>query len=123
MAQHIATNREKLAEFVDGVRDVGYRDDKGLLVSEAYGLAVDFFPLLCVDLIPVKETDAGPAIGVIERRGGSEGGYLAILGGLVKKDERREAAIQRHLTESLGAGLEYGFLAGNDAAHPFYVSD
>lgn len=115
------TPTDPLGQAAAQLKRMDVRDDNGLLRPPVYELATSWMPLVCVDLVPVKLTEAGPQIGVIERATGSQKGRLAILGGTVKKNERITAAIHRHLEESLGE-QDFAYHQGNNEDRPFYVA-
>jgi ADP-ribose pyrophosphatase YjhB (NUDIX family) len=80
----------------------------GCLSEEDYALVRASVPLPCVDLLPWRSAAGGVEVGLITRlteRG--EPGY-ALVGGRVRHDETLAAALNRHVTETLGDGVAIG---------------
>jgi len=90
------------------------------LPPELYQTVTNSIPIVCVDLIPIKQVRSEWQIGVITRATGPETGKLAILGGRIYHDEFITDAIARHMKTDWGIS-DYRFWEGNTISRPFYV--
>lgn len=77
-------------------------------------------PIVCVDIIPVKQINNTWYIGIIKRSTGLESDKLAILGGRISLNETIPEAINRHLLKDLGIH-KFTFYKTNKTQTPFYV--
>lgn len=77
-------------------------------------------PIICVDIIPVKQVNKVCKIGLIIRATGNEAGKLAILGGRIALNETIPEAISRHLLKDLDIH-NFDFYQSNNTQKPFYV--
>jgi ADP-ribose pyrophosphatase YjhB (NUDIX family) len=102
------------------LRRRGLFDEKGLIKLPVYQIGVETLPIVCVDVIPVKEVEGKNWIGVIRRATGPEAGKLALVGGRVWKDLSIPKAVGYHLKNDLNI-TEWKFQEGNSEEHPFYV--
>lgn len=91
------------------------------LPDEQYRLVTSSVPIVCVDIIPVRQTgDSSWEIGVIERATGSQASKLAVLGGRIHHSETISEAIARHLQDDLSV-YSFSFLGTNSTSRPFIV--
>jgi ADP-ribose pyrophosphatase YjhB (NUDIX family) len=77
------------------------------LSDEAYRQARETVPIACVDVLPWRDTPAGRKIGLITRMGERGQPALSLVGGRVLRNETLEAALARHLSETLGTGVSW----------------
>ena len=91
------------------------------LPRPVYWLARKLVPIPCVDVLPYRDSDAGPEVGLIRRIGadGSTPGW-ALVGGRVIMRESLEEAIVRHVESTLGDGLEIGAV---DTSRPLHAAE
>jgi ADP-ribose pyrophosphatase YjhB (NUDIX family) len=90
------------------------------LTGEEYAFVTHNMPIVCVDMIPVRQQGGLLQIGSIVRAAGSQKGKIALIGGRVTYGEKLEAAIARHLEHDLGV-RSFSFWPGNSVAQPFHV--
>lgn len=91
------------------------------LPRPAYWLARRALPIACVDVLVLREGDAGPEVGLIRRVGGdgaTEG--WALVGGRVLRGESLVDAVDRHLVSTLGDVTRSGPL---DPTRPVHVAE
>ena len=93
----------------------------GWLPRPAYWLARQAMPIPCVDVLPIREGDGAPQVGLIRRAGadGRTAGW-ALVGGRVLRRESLGDAIARHLHSTLGPAIGVGPV---DAARPIYAAE
>ena len=96
------------------------RDKFLYLKEETYKTIVNSIPIICVDIIPIKQVCKVWNIGIIRRSTGSESGKFAILGGRISLNETITEAINRHLLKDLGV-VRFSFYKTNEVQKPFYV--
>jgi ADP-ribose pyrophosphatase YjhB (NUDIX family) len=93
----------------------------GWLPRPAYWLARQALPIPCVDVLPIREGNGAPQVGLIRRIGpGGRNGGWALVGGRVLRLESLEEAIARHLRSTLGPAIRIGQV---DAARPLYAAE
>ena len=90
------------------------------LTDEEYAFVTNAVPIVCIDLIPVRQQDGQWQVGAIIRATGSQTGKVALIGGRVQHGEHLDQAIARHLAEDLQV-TDYSFHPGNEVSRPFYV--
>lgn len=90
------------------------------LPEELYLNMVSSMPIICTDIIPVREKNGVLQIGVIKRATGKESGKFAILGGRVALNETITEAIERHLFQDLSIN-RFSYFNRNSDSQPFYV--
>ena len=88
--------------------------------DEQYKLVTDSVPMVCVDVIPVRQRPHGWQIGIITRATGAEVGKYALLGGRVYHNELLDDAIARHIKTGWNLS-SYSLWPGNSIEHPFYI--
>ena len=88
--------------------------------EETYKTIVNSIPVVCVDIIPVRQIGEVWCIGIIKRSTGSEYGKFAILGGRIALNETIPEAINRHLIKDIGIH-KFSFYRSNNVQKPFYV--
>lgn len=105
-----------LEELVSEIRKIGFFEESGLTKLPIYEIGVETLPIVCADIIPVKDGK----IGVIKRATGPEAGKLALIGGRVRKNQRVSDAISNHLKTDL-AITKWNFHPINSEQRPFFV--
>ncbi|HMS92581.1 MAG TPA: DUF4916 domain-containing protein [Candidatus Saccharibacteria bacterium] len=90
------------------------------LNNNLYRKISSHIPIICVDIVPVKQVKKVWKIGIIKRATGKEAGKLAILGGRIALNETIPEAIKRHLFRDLNIH-KFNFYQINDTQKPFYV--
>jgi ADP-ribose pyrophosphatase YjhB (NUDIX family) len=90
------------------------------LSQDLYTVITNNVPVVCVDVIPVRQRDNEWEIGTIIRGTGSQVGKVAILGGRVWHNETIPQAIQRHMQDGLSID-RFEFFLGNNVTRPFYI--
>lgn len=90
------------------------------LSNETYQLVTQSVPIVCVDLIPVRENGGGWQIGIITRATGPEAGKPALIGGRILHQELVQDAIARHLKSDTKV-TDFQLFANSEASQPFYV--
>jgi ADP-ribose pyrophosphatase YjhB (NUDIX family) len=74
----------------------------GWLSDAEYRHVREILPILCVDVLPWRDTETGREIGLIVRGPNRGGPALTLIGGRVLRDETLEEAVRRHVAETLG---------------------
>lgn len=105
-----------LENLVSEMRKIGFFEENGLTKLPVYEIGVETLPIVCTDIIPVRDGK----IGVIKRATGPEAGKLALIGGRVRKNQRILDAISNHLKTDL-AITKWKFLPTNNEQRPFFV--
>lgn len=91
------------------------------LSDEDYQLVTGAVPIVCIDVLPVRQEESGKwCVGMILRATGSQAGKLTILGGRVQHSEHIKGAIDRHLKTDLQVS-SFEFLDGLAEDKPFMV--
>lgn len=91
------------------------------LPRPVYWLARLLLPIPCVDILPYRDSNSGPEVGLIRRLGadGSTPGW-ALIGGRVMMRESLEEAIIRHAESTLGDAVELGPV---DTSRPLHAAE
>lgn len=97
-----------------------YSDEFIYLNKDLYRTISSKIPIVCVDILPVKQVNKIWKIGIIERATGIESGKIAILGGRIALNETISEAISRHLLKDLNIH-KFSFYQTNKTQKPFYV--
>jgi ADP-ribose pyrophosphatase YjhB (NUDIX family) len=82
-----------------------------------YRLLLGQLPIVCVDVLPVREADAGFEVGLIERYDRERQLRWAMVGGGVHRGETVGDAIARHVRITLGAGARAELPDGEARPH------
>jgi len=90
------------------------------LSDDLYQSVTHAVPIVCVDVIPVRQNAGQWEIGIITRATGPEAGKAALLGGRVWHNETLDDAIKRHILTDWDI-TNFSFFAGNDIGRPFHV--
>jgi ADP-ribose pyrophosphatase YjhB (NUDIX family) len=77
------------------------------LTDEEYRRVRDLLPIVCVDVLPWRDTAGGVEVGLVVRAPGRGGPALTLVGGRVLRGETLEDAVRRHITETLGDAVSY----------------
>ena len=90
----------------------------GWLSDDQYRRVRELVPIVCVDVLPWRNTPVGTEVGLVVRAPGRGGPALTLVGGRVLRDETLEDAVRRHVSETLGDAVSYEL---GDAARPVGV--
>lgn len=91
------------------------------LTRAEYRFVTATMPIICVDVIPVREQQNQVQLGYITRATGCQKDKAALIGGRVVKNEHLSEAIGRHLNEAFAIG-EFAFHPSNCEGRPFFVA-
>lgn len=90
------------------------------LTDEQYAFVANNMPIVCVDMIAVRQQGESFQLGVIIRATGSQKGKICLIGGRVYYGEELDTALARHLEHDLGV-KNFSFWDGNSTSRPFHV--
>lgn len=93
---------------------------RGYLSDEVYKLVTSSVPIICVDILPVRQVENRWQTGLILRATGSQVGKLTILGGRIFYAETTEQALRRHLQTDLQV-RSFRYYHGLNEETPFTV--
>jgi ADP-ribose pyrophosphatase YjhB (NUDIX family) len=74
----------------------------GWLTDDDWRWAREHLPILCVDVLPWRDSRGGREVGLIVRTRERGGPALTLIGGRVLHGETLAAAVRRHVAETLG---------------------
>src|ERR1035437_2926788 len=92
----------------------------GRLPRYLYALATKLAPVACVDVLPWRCDDEGFKVGLIQRLDEKGEVSWCFVGGRVHRSETLEAAIARHIHDTLGDKMTW---APIDYAHPATIGE
>lgn len=82
----------------------------GVLNDAQWASVQDLVPIVCVDMLPVRERPSGMQVGLILRATPHQGRRWCLIGGRVRLDETLIEAAHRHWTDAVGDSLPFRLL-------------
>lgn len=77
------------------------------MTAEEVETTQSLMPIVCVDLLPLRETARGREVGLISRSNMEDGIAFALVGGRILRGETIAEAIERQVRETLGPAVSY----------------